>query len=110
MDIGIATSVDTKEEATDYDDRESVQRLKVVGRGFLKFSSAVVDVQYISVRDFIHSEEKLLPQDPRICPECVKRMNQDLFFQASPKHGHLVKVGKKFGSLCPIYFKIISSS
>ncbi len=99
VDIGISTGVETQEEANDNEGRESIKRLKVVGRDFLKFSSTVVDVQHKSVRDFIHSEENPLPLDPGTCPECVKRMNQDSIYQASPKHGHLIIVENIFRKL-----------
>ncbi|KAF6236319.1 hypothetical protein HO173_005572 [Letharia columbiana] len=93
--IGVSTGMEPQEEDIDYKDRESVKRLKTVCRDFLKFSSAVVDIQHRSVRDFISSEEKSLAQDPRICPDCAERMNQVSTYQASPKHGHLI-VAKNF--------------
>ena len=105
IDIRISTAVETEEEAIDYKDRESIQRLKVVGRDFLKFSSTVVDVQHQSVRDFIHSEGKSLPRDPRTCPECIKRMDQDSVYQASPKHGHLIMVENIFRKLMSPLFQ-----
>ena len=51
-----------------YKDRDSVRTLKTVGRDFLKLSSAsaVVDIRLRSVRDFLESEERSLPQDPKI--------------------------------------------
>ena len=97
--IGVSTGTEAQETGIDYRDRESIKRLKAVGRDFLKFSSAVVDIQHKSVRDFVHSEEKSLPRDPRICPECIKRLNQDSTYQASPKYGHLIMVENIFRKL-----------
>ena len=83
--IGVSKGMEPQEENIDYKDRESVKRLKTVGREFLKSSSAVVDIQHRSVRGFISSEEKWPAQDPRICPDCAERMNQVSTYQACPK-------------------------
>lgn len=103
--IGVSTGTEVQEEAIDYKNRESIKRLKAVGRDFLKFSLAIVDVQHQSVRDFINSEERSLPQDSRICPECVKRMNRDSTYQASPKYGHLIMVENLFRKLMSPLFQ-----
>ena len=97
--IGVSTGSEVQETGIDYRDRDSIKILKAVGRDFLKFSATVVDIQHKSVRDFVHSEEKLLPRDPRICPECIKRLNQDSTYQASPKYGHFTMVENIFRKL-----------
>lgn len=71
----------------------------------MKFSSAIVEVQHKSVRDFIDSEEMSRPRDPRTCPECAKRMNHESAYQASPKHGHLMMVERIFEKLMSASFR-----
>ena len=97
--FGVSASTDFQDKNIDDEERESIKRLKVVGRDFLKFSSDIIEVQHQSVRDFINSEEESLPRDSRICPECVKRMLQDSIYQAAPKHGHLAMVESIFQKL-----------
>ncbi|KAM0805820.1 hypothetical protein BDR22DRAFT_187859 [Usnea florida] len=97
--IRVSESKDFQDKKTDDEERESMKILKAVGRDFLKFSSTgIIEVQHQSVRDFINSEGSLL-RDPRICPECVKRMNRDSIYQAAPKHGHLMMVERIFEKL-----------
>ncbi|KAF6218224.1 hypothetical protein HO133_006185 [Letharia lupina] len=103
--IGVSKGMEPQEENIDYKDRESVKRLKTVGRDCLKFSSAVVDIQHKSVRDFISSEEKWLAQDPRICSDCTERMNQVSTYQAFPKHEHLIMAKYIFRKLMPRSFQ-----
>lgn len=97
--IGVSTGVDPQEECIDHENRESIARLKTVGRDFLKFSSGFVDIQHKSVRDFVDSEKKPIALDSRVCPECLKRMNQDSTYQASPQYGHLIMVKNLFRKL-----------
>lgn len=87
-----------QDENIDNDERDSIKRLKAVGRDFLKFSSDIVEVRHQSVRDFINSEGSLL-RNPRICPECTKRVKQDLIYQAAPKYGHFMIVESIFQKL-----------
>ena len=96
--FGVSASTNIQDKNIDNEERESIKRLKVVGRDFLKFSSDIIEVQHQSVRDLINSEGSLL-RDSRICPECVKRMNQDSIYQAAPKHGHLMIVESIFQKL-----------
>lgn len=88
----LSTRMEAQERAIEYDDRDSIKRLREVGRDFLKISSAVVDVQHRSVRDLIDREEMSQPRDPRIFLECAKRMNHESAYQASPNNGHLIMV------------------
>ena len=96
--FGVSASTNFQDKNIDNEERESIKRLKAVGRDFLNFSSDIIEVQHQSVRDFINSEGSLL-RDSRICPECVKRMNQDSIYQAAPKHGHLMVVENIFQKL-----------
>ena len=97
--FGVSAGMGCQDKNNDNEERESIKRLKAVGRDFLKFSSDIIEVQHQSVRDFINSEEGSLYRDSRICPECVKRMNQDPIYQAAPKHGHLMMVESIFQKL-----------
>ena len=97
--LGVSAGMDFQDRNIDDEERESIKRLKVVGRDFLKFSPDIIEVQHQSVRDFINSEEGFLLRDPKICPECVKRMDQDSIYQATPKHGHLIMVERIFQKL-----------
>ena len=97
--FGVSAGMGFQDKNIDNEERESIRRLKAVGRDFLKFSSDIVEVQHQSVRDFINSVEGSLLRDSRICPECVKRMNQDSIYQAAPKHGHLMMVESIFQKL-----------
>ena len=111
--FGVSASTDFQDKNTDDEERESIKRLKAVGRDFLKFSSNIIEVQHQSVRDFINSEGSLL-RNSRVCPECVKRMNQDSIYHAAPKHGHLIMVERIFEKLmssrnsCLLLFKTSS--
>ena len=96
--FGVSASTNFQDKNINDEERESIKRLKTVGRDFLKFSSDIVEVQHQSVRDFINSEGSLL-RVPRICPECIKRVKQDLIYQAAPKHGHLMIVESIFQKL-----------
>ena len=102
--VEISPGMEAQERVAEYD-RDSIKRLKEVGRDFVKFSSAVVDVQHQSVRDFINSEEMSQPRDPRICSECAKRMNHESAYQASPKNGHLIMVERIFEKLMSASFR-----
>ena len=97
--VGVSPSMEIRTSIAEHEDRDSIKRLKEVGRDFLKFSSTVVDLQHKSVRDFVCDEEMSQARDPRTCPECIKRINQESTYQASPKHGHLIMVERIFDKL-----------
>ena len=97
--FGVSADVGFQDRNFDNEERESIKRLKAVGRDFLKFSSDIIEVQHQSVKDLINSEEESLRRDSRICPECVKRMNQDSINGATPKHGHLMMLESIFQKL-----------
>lgn len=103
--IELSPDMEARERAIEYDDRDSIKRLKEVGRHFVNFSSAIVDVQHKFVRDFINSEEMSQPQDPRIFLECAKRMNHESACQAFPKNGHLIMVDRIFEKLMSASFR-----
>ena len=95
---GVSVGMDYQDKNIDDEERESIKRLRVVGRDFLKFSADIIEVQHQSVRDFVNSEGESLLRGSRICPECG-RMNQDSIYQAAPKHGHLMMVESIFQKL-----------
>ena len=99
IDTRVSLGIEAQEGVTNHEDRDSIKRLKEVGRDFLKFSSDVVHIQHQSVRDFFDSEERPQPRDSRMCPACSKRMDQGSAYQASQKYGHLKMVKRIFKKL-----------
>jgi len=70
--------------------RDVAKDLRVAGREFLKFDGPFLEMQHESVRDFIYTEEEAVEQEVERCPDCRKRFQETIAYEAGPKEGRYV--------------------